>query len=161
VWDDEQMERRGVKVGDGMKAGAVIRVLLLSVTLPTSVLAQEQFICLGNKATGFKWDGKNWVVSRFNGDEDKFLVQEITPKELSGETVNFEAKKRGESKRRQASSCALRRSARSHSNHNDGDGMAVMMGTGWPCGRSAGPAANFKDGRAWRSTCSRSTVDEA
>jgi hypothetical protein len=60
--------------------------------------AQEQFLCVGTKATGFEWSGKDWVQRNFKVDDDKWLVQEVKPRELRGESFNYEASKLGENR---------------------------------------------------------------
>lgn len=68
---------------------------VIAMTAPTIAIAQEQFICLGEKATGFKWNGKDWAIANFTVNDDKFLVQEVSPRELLGKTFTFEVKRFG------------------------------------------------------------------
>jgi hypothetical protein len=79
--------------------GRIAIVALLAATAPGVALAQEQYICIGEKATGFKWNGTEWTPTTFNVDDDKFLVQEISPLKLGEQPVKlpyaFEVKRFG------------------------------------------------------------------
>jgi hypothetical protein len=59
----------------------------------------EQYICIGEQATGFNWDGKRWVSASFNTANEKFLVQEIQPeRDVLGDEYNVVVKKFGENR---------------------------------------------------------------
>ena len=66
------------------------------LALAESALAEEQLICVGDKATGFKWTGRSWAEASFHVSKDKFLVQEIAPIEMLGATYTFKVQKFGE-----------------------------------------------------------------
>lgn len=77
---------------------ALSAVILLLAAIPLNpAFAQEQYICIGEKATGFKWDEsrKSWEIVRFNARGDKFLVQRINPTKILGKTYNFEVREFG------------------------------------------------------------------
>ncbi len=77
---------------------AVLTILFCTVAA-AGVAAQEKFLCLGSKATGFRLEGKTWVPTVFKVDEDKFLVQPIPREELFGRTYDYEVRKLGQSQR--------------------------------------------------------------
>jgi hypothetical protein len=78
-----------------MGRGSALVWLVLALVTPSAVLAQEQFLCLGDKATGFRWDGRSWVTTDFTVGQDKFLVQEVAPKEYGFKVYNYVVKKFG------------------------------------------------------------------
>lgn len=74
-------------------------VAFLIFVVPANVLAGESFVCLGEKATGFHWNGSDWAIANFKVSEDKFLVKETPPSELFGTTYNYEVRRFGADKR--------------------------------------------------------------
>ena len=72
-----------------------IATILLAVT--TAAYAQEQFVCIGTKSTGFRWDGRQWSPSGFKVDGEMYMVQEIKEETFGDRVVNFKINKFGES----------------------------------------------------------------
>lgn len=73
-------------------------VLLFWMNFAGPVMAGEQYLCIGEKGTGFKWDGKQWATAVFDVASDKYVVQEVTPQEIFGRKLNFEVKRFGSDK---------------------------------------------------------------
>lgn len=72
-----------------------IFAVTILVSLSTTAFAEDQFLCVGEVATGFRWDGNQWVTAKFKVDKDKYLVQEVP---LENGVTNFHVKRLGESK---------------------------------------------------------------
>ncbi|MEE1611860.1 hypothetical protein [Microvirga sp. CF3016] len=75
--------------------GSLIALATVLVIRPDTASAFEQYLCIGEKATGFNWNGSAWVQATFKVDNDKFLIQETEPTELLGKTFNVEVKRFG------------------------------------------------------------------
>ena len=55
------------------------RVLMIVFALASAGVAQaqEQFLCIGTKATGFRWDGREWTNATFTVEKEKFAGQDV------------------------------------------------------------------------------------
>ena len=73
----------------------LIPAVLLFFLSATSGWAEERYLCVAEKGTGFKWDGKSWVTTVFDVATDKFLVQRVPRETVLGVVWNFEVKRLG------------------------------------------------------------------
>jgi len=49
----------------------------LLVTQPIRAAESPRYLCIGEKATGFRFDGFEWVIVKFNARRDKFMIREV------------------------------------------------------------------------------------
>jgi hypothetical protein len=73
---------------------------LLSVALvasPSTAAEMEQYLCVADQSTGFKWEGNRWVSQSFNVQNDRFVFQEVPERKglVSSDDVNFIVKRLG------------------------------------------------------------------
>jgi hypothetical protein len=76
--------------------GRLVFSTLLIATVPQIALAQEQYICIEEKSTGFSWNGSEWSISTFAVTKEAFLLQQIPPLKIGDETHTFEVRRFGE-----------------------------------------------------------------
>lgn len=79
----------------------MFRMLILLTALAGAsgpAAAMEKYICVGDKSTGFRWDGKAWGMAKFNVSTDRYLIEEIKPETVFSQTFNFHVKKFGSDK---------------------------------------------------------------
>ncbi len=57
----------------------------------------EKFSCVADQTTGFKWDGKKWVVGTFPVSAEKIVIEEIAPVKsaIDDRVFNYAVKKAG------------------------------------------------------------------
>jgi hypothetical protein len=70
-------------------------------------LALEKYFCVADQSVGFKWDGSHWEIAKFNVDDDKFIVREVTKQVIAGNKFNYEVVKLGQGKARRGTACVL------------------------------------------------------
>lgn len=87
-------------MGQSMKGWGLLASMFAGVLAinPSGAAALEQYLCIGEKANGFRWNGTEWIHSTFKTDADKFLVYEVKPYELLDKIFTFEVKRFGSDK---------------------------------------------------------------
>jgi hypothetical protein len=60
-----------------MKIAGTVFLLLFSATPAAAI---DKYICVGDQATGFHWNGKAWAPATFRADDTKYLVTDLDPK---------------------------------------------------------------------------------
>src|SRR5688572_11060102 len=63
--------------------------------LVSPAMSREKYLCVADQSTGFKWDGSNWVVSKFKADE-KYIVREVEEYDGPNGKVNYEVVELGQ-----------------------------------------------------------------
>ena len=73
--------------------------VILALAGTTSVsIAQENLLCLGEKSTGFHWNGSSWDATTFNVTDARYVVKPVAEYEyVDGNKVNYEITRLGES----------------------------------------------------------------
>lgn len=80
----------------GMTMRFVLGIVLLGLMCGPARSAQ-QFLCLGDKSTGFKWNGTEWAITKFSTKDDRFILQEKQkPLVWQGRTFTYEVKRFGD-----------------------------------------------------------------
>lgn len=74
----------------------MLAALLASAYASPALAEGETLLCVGELSTGFRLDGKNWTIAKFNTDKDRYVVKPVKLKDYSGSPVNYEVTQLGE-----------------------------------------------------------------
>jgi hypothetical protein len=75
---------------------AVCATLALTMLTATAVAQPDTFLCIADKSTGFKLQGKQWDIANFKIEDTRYLVKAVPERMGLDGKVNYEITPFGE-----------------------------------------------------------------